>query len=61
MPNGHFSKVIGGLIVGNARSLFAGGQNTPTAEGNYAMRLVYSISNLSPGQSKMVKLVYSRM
>jgi hypothetical protein len=40
---------------------YGGTDNTPTAEGDYAMRMNYVLGNLSAGQSKTVKLGYGRM
>lgn len=40
---------------------FGTSDNTPTAEGDYAMRMIYLLGNLSAGQSKTVKLEYRRM
>ena len=34
---------------------------TPTVAQDLAMRMIYALGNLSPGQSKTVKLEYGRM
>jgi hypothetical protein len=40
---------------------YGASENTPTGEGDWAMRMIYILGNLSAGQSKTVKLVYGRM
>jgi hypothetical protein len=40
---------------------FGGSDNTPTAEGDFAMRMIYHLGNLSAGQSKTVKFGFRRM
>lgn len=40
---------------------FGTSENTPTAEGDWAMRMIYLLGNLGAGKSKTVKLSYQRM
>ena len=40
---------------------FGTSENTPTAEGDWAMRMIYDLGNLGAGKSKTVKLSYQRM
>ena len=40
---------------------FGSSDNTPTAEGDFAMRMIYHLGNLSAGQAKTVKFGFRRM
>lgn len=40
---------------------FGASEHTPTEEGDWAMRMIYLLDDLSAGQSKTVKLSYERM
>lgn len=40
---------------------FGASENTPTGEGDWAMRMIYLLGDLGAGQSKTVKLSYERM
>jgi hypothetical protein len=45
----------------NRDQCYGTSDNTPTVEGDYAMRMIYLLGNLSAGQSKTVKFEYRRM
>jgi hypothetical protein len=40
---------------------FGGSEHTPTPEGDWAMRMIYHLGNMSAGQSKTVKFGFQRM
>ena len=48
-------------VESGRRNCYGTSDNTPTAEGDYAMRMIYLLGNLSAGQSKTVKFSYGRM